>query len=218
MKNLKKTLLQGLNYINEAEEPDLDTEEEMDTEAPEAAPTPDPETTIQTALQTALKAAKELGDEKLIDQIGNTYTFFTREYIVGSEDSKPTPSVPGNDINLEEDTDMMKDEDSSDLGNDNLEEKLSSVEQEWDVLSDEEHMELLDSIDNNAENGYAEKYVGSPWEFLPEEVQNLIDAQMGGVKEAPLNESREFDLKGYMKKTNLFEYSSPLTKNSKQKL
>ena len=40
---------------------------------------------IQSALQTALEGARELGDTKLSDQIGNTITFFTREHIVNRE-------------------------------------------------------------------------------------------------------------------------------------
>jgi hypothetical protein len=37
---------------------------------------------IMTNLETALEFAKQKGDEKLVDQIGNTITFFTRQYIV----------------------------------------------------------------------------------------------------------------------------------------
>jgi hypothetical protein len=37
---------------------------------------------IMDSLETALEFAKQKGDEKLIDQIGNTITFFTRQYIV----------------------------------------------------------------------------------------------------------------------------------------
>lgn len=37
---------------------------------------------IMNNLETALEFAKQKGDEKLIDQIGNTITFFTRQYIV----------------------------------------------------------------------------------------------------------------------------------------
>lgn len=37
---------------------------------------------IDDSLEAALEAARELGDEKLIDQIGNTITFFTRAHIV----------------------------------------------------------------------------------------------------------------------------------------
>lgn len=43
----------------------------------------DPEVkAVQDALTQAQFAAEKLGDEKLIDQIGNTITFFTRSHIV----------------------------------------------------------------------------------------------------------------------------------------
>jgi len=41
---------------------------------------------IQDNLQAALEAAKALGDQKLIDQIGNSITFFTRTHIVGKDE------------------------------------------------------------------------------------------------------------------------------------
>ena len=37
---------------------------------------------VQDNLEAALEAARKLGDEKLVDQIGNTLTFFTRNHIV----------------------------------------------------------------------------------------------------------------------------------------
>ena len=37
---------------------------------------------VQDNLEAALEAARELGDEKLEDQIGNTLTFFTRTHVV----------------------------------------------------------------------------------------------------------------------------------------
>ena len=38
---------------------------------------------VQDSLQAAMDAANSLGNQKLADQIGNTITFFTREYVVG---------------------------------------------------------------------------------------------------------------------------------------
>ena len=38
---------------------------------------------IQDSLKAAMDAANALGNQKLSDQIGNTITFFTREYVVG---------------------------------------------------------------------------------------------------------------------------------------
>jgi len=56
-------------------------EDEMDSE--EAAPDLEAdEKAIMDNLEQALEFAKQKGDEKLIDQIGNTITFFTRQYIV----------------------------------------------------------------------------------------------------------------------------------------
>jgi len=37
---------------------------------------------VQDNLEAALEAARKLGDEKLVDQIGNTLTFFTRTHVV----------------------------------------------------------------------------------------------------------------------------------------
>jgi len=66
-----------------------DTEEEVtvdDTEE-EIAPELEGDTKdILTHLESALEAAKAKGDEKLINQIGNTITFFTRQYVVKEED------------------------------------------------------------------------------------------------------------------------------------
>ena len=53
--------------------------------------------TVQDNLEAALIAAKELGDQKLIDQIGNSITFFTRTHVVGKDDN-----VNEMDIDLEE--------------------------------------------------------------------------------------------------------------------
>ena len=41
------------------------------------------ETIVQDSLKAAMDAADALGNDKLADQIGNTITFFTREYVVG---------------------------------------------------------------------------------------------------------------------------------------
>jgi hypothetical protein len=43
---------------------------------------------VQDNLEAALIAAKELGDQKLVDQIGNSITFFTRQHVVGK--AEPT--------------------------------------------------------------------------------------------------------------------------------
>lgn len=41
---------------------------------------------IQDSLKAAMDSANALGNDKLADQIGNTITFFTREYVVGNRD------------------------------------------------------------------------------------------------------------------------------------
>ena len=40
-------------------------------------------TSRQDSLKAAMDAANELGSQKLADQIGNTITFFTRQFVVG---------------------------------------------------------------------------------------------------------------------------------------
>jgi hypothetical protein len=47
---------------------------------------------IEKLLLDAHEAAKQLGDEKLIDQIGNTLTFFSRTYI--AQTAKPSGPKP----------------------------------------------------------------------------------------------------------------------------
>ena len=44
---------------------------------------PEEEEIVQDSLKAAMDAADALGNDKLADQIGNTITFFTREYVVG---------------------------------------------------------------------------------------------------------------------------------------
>lgn len=65
---------------------DVELEDTTEFEAePEAAPSIDlegGEKEIMDSLENALEFAKQKGDDKLIDQIGNTITFFTRQYIV----------------------------------------------------------------------------------------------------------------------------------------
>ena len=65
---------------------DVEVQDTTEFEAePEAAPSIDLEggaKEIMDSLENALEFAKQKGDDKLIDQIGNTITFFTRQYIV----------------------------------------------------------------------------------------------------------------------------------------
>jgi len=93
------------SHFNDLEDTPVDYEEEIDeakkdeetvddvevTDTEEFQPDAEMDTTanlsgdekeIMTNLETALEFAKQKGDEKLVDQIGNTITFFTRQYIV----------------------------------------------------------------------------------------------------------------------------------------
>jgi hypothetical protein len=89
-----------VNALSEAEEEvdvDVDVEDEVEVEAgaddieierPGVKTTIDvglspEEEVVQDSLKAAMDAANELGNQKLADQIGNTITFFTREFVVG---------------------------------------------------------------------------------------------------------------------------------------
>lgn len=61
------------------EKPDMGEEPDMGDEALTGD-----KAEIQDALTKAIEAAKNLGDEKLIQQLGNTITFFTRSHVVGN--------------------------------------------------------------------------------------------------------------------------------------
>ena len=96
MSKKKKSLDDGIKtadkYMNEAED-DVETDESEDVETEEEVEVVDAEDTpaetdtptdtggIMGNLEAAIEKARELGDEKLIDQIGNTITFYTRQYI-----------------------------------------------------------------------------------------------------------------------------------------
>ena len=89
-----------LSTLNEEEEVDVDIdvedEVEVDAEAddieierPGVKTTVDvglspEEEIVQDSLKAAMDAAQALGSQKLADQIGNTITFFTREFVVGN--------------------------------------------------------------------------------------------------------------------------------------
>ena len=56
---------------------------------------------VSDNLEAALEAARALGDEKLVDQIGNTITFFTRAHIV-KEETEIEITVNGEGVEVEE--------------------------------------------------------------------------------------------------------------------
>tara|TARA_Y100000114_G_C11626744_1_gene262373 strand:- start:256 stop:579 length:324 start_codon:yes stop_codon:yes gene_type:complete len=65
------------------QEEEIETEEiEVEDEGIQLSPE---EQEVQTALEKALDAAKKLGNPKLVTQIGNTITFFTRSEIIKEE-------------------------------------------------------------------------------------------------------------------------------------
>ena len=73
----------------DAEEIDIDTDAEtvdageVDVTANADAGLTGEKKDVQDNLEAALEAAKALGDQKLVDQIGNSITFFTRTHVVG---------------------------------------------------------------------------------------------------------------------------------------
>jgi len=80
------------DHMNEAEDEiesdeseDIETEEEVDVVDTEDMPEEEDVVTdkggIMSNLEAAMEKARELGDEKLIDQLGNTITFYTRQHI-----------------------------------------------------------------------------------------------------------------------------------------
>jgi hypothetical protein len=66
------------------EEMDAEIDAEVDTEMPMDTPEPS-HTDVQKELTDALEAAKASGDEKLVRQIGNALTYFTRSQVAGEE-------------------------------------------------------------------------------------------------------------------------------------
>jgi hypothetical protein len=66
------------------EEMDAELDSEVDTEIPMDTPEPS-HTDVQKELTDALEAAKASGDEKLVRQIGNALTYFTRSQVAGEE-------------------------------------------------------------------------------------------------------------------------------------
>ena len=96
---IKETILAELS-LSEADEEvdvDIDVEDEVEVEAgaddieierPGVKATVNvglspEEEIVQDSLKAAMDAAQALGSDKLADQIGNTITFFTRQFVVG---------------------------------------------------------------------------------------------------------------------------------------
>lgn len=80
--------------LDEPEEEEMDMEPESDTSGLDVG-----EKDLQNNLEKALEAAKEMGDEKLAKQIGNTITFFTRTHVVGDAGSVEEVEVEEVELN-----------------------------------------------------------------------------------------------------------------------
>jgi hypothetical protein len=63
---------------------ELDANEPIDTDSPVSVSSPQD---VQKELMDALEAAKSLGDKKLVRQIGNALTYFTRTQISQDEEA-----------------------------------------------------------------------------------------------------------------------------------
>jgi len=95
---IKTEIVSALSEAEEDVDVDIDVEDEVEVEAgaddieierPGVKTTVDvglspEEEVVQDSLKAAMDAANELGNQKLADQIGNTITFFTREFVVGN--------------------------------------------------------------------------------------------------------------------------------------
>lgn len=68
-------------------EPEVDLEADPEVDMGDGSMDMEGETSeVLDHLEAALEAAQSIGDEKLINQIGNTITFYTRQHIVKEEE------------------------------------------------------------------------------------------------------------------------------------
>jgi len=94
---IREDILSTLNEADEEVDVDIDVEDEVEVDAEaddieierkgvkakvEVGLSPEEEI-VQDSLKAAMDAAQALGSDKLADQIGNTITFFTRQFVVG---------------------------------------------------------------------------------------------------------------------------------------
>ena len=86
-KELTETVLKALRPVKEEEEEIEDIETVSVNQAEPAGEVVQSGAVekVQAALVAAIDAAQELGDEKLVTQIGNTITFLTRSQVRGAE-------------------------------------------------------------------------------------------------------------------------------------
>ena len=84
---IKSSIINEMHCANEVreQEEEIDTEETEEVEIDTGLQLSPEEQEVQSALEKALDAAKKLGNPKLVTQIGNTITFFTRSEIIKEE-------------------------------------------------------------------------------------------------------------------------------------
>jgi hypothetical protein len=71
----------------EETEPEVDLEADPEVDMGDGSMDMEGETSeVLDHLEAALEAAQSMGDEKLINQIGNTITFYTRQHVVKEEE------------------------------------------------------------------------------------------------------------------------------------
>ena len=80
---LKEMIKTAMLNEQEEEKEEVDIDMDMDIEDKDEVGLTGDKKIVDDSLEAALEAARALGDEKLVDQIGNTITFFTRSQIVG---------------------------------------------------------------------------------------------------------------------------------------
>jgi hypothetical protein len=117
---------------------DAGAEEEVDTTVDITTDEVDPNVkSVQDALTQAQAAAQQLGDKKLMDQIGNTITFFTRAHVV----EKPKGAVAeGEEYDDYEDDGFDLDAEFANSPN------QASFEDVFNVIQSYENDEILDDF------------------------------------------------------------------------
>jgi hypothetical protein len=99
IKQIKEEILSNLSEKKKKKEPEEEVTDTTDIELPPIEDEGEPEgeptggdfdvdpkiSKIQNALKSAYDGAKDLGDEKLSTQVGNTITYFTRAHVVNKE-------------------------------------------------------------------------------------------------------------------------------------
>ena len=84
---IKSSIINEMHCANEVreQEEEIETEETEEVEIDTGLQLSPEEQEVQSALEKALDATKKLGNPKLVTQIGNSITFFTRSEIIKEE-------------------------------------------------------------------------------------------------------------------------------------